>query len=92
MVLYVVGIILTLPSMMFLRRIIHHLVSEFKQKDLMPLHFFLGVHVQHTNTCFFLSREHYAEELFVCAAMSYCKPASTPTETKPKVFYADLID
>jgi hypothetical protein len=85
LLLYVDDIILTASSSEFLRSIIQKLLSEFKMKDLGPLHFFLGVNVRHTPTGFFLSQERYAEDILDRAAMSNCKSATTPIDTKPKV-------
>jgi histone deacetylase 1/2 len=85
LLLYVDDIILTASSMPFLRHITDQLQSEFKLKDLGPLHFFLGVHVRRTRTGFFLSQERYADEILERAAMSNCTPSATPVDTKPKV-------
>jgi hypothetical protein len=43
------------------------------------------VNVRRTPTGFFLSQERYAEDILDRAAMSNCKSATTPIDTKPKV-------
>jgi hypothetical protein len=85
LLLYVDDIIHTASSTEFLRSIAQQLQSEFKMKDLSPLHFFLGFNVRRTSSRFFLSQERYAKKILDRAAMSNCKDASTHVDTKPKV-------
>lgn len=85
LLLYVDDIMLTASSLPFLQMIIISHRTEFNMKDIGPLHFFLGVAIRRTASGFFLSQERYAEEILDRAAMSNCKPAPTPVDTKPKV-------
>jgi hypothetical protein len=53
-------------------------------KDLGLLHFFLGIHVQRTESGFFLHQAKYAEDVLDQANMLNCKPSPTPIDTNPK--------
>jgi hypothetical protein len=64
LLLYVDDIIHTASSTEFLRSITQQLQSEFKMKDLSPLHFFLGFNVRRTSSRFFLSQERYAKKKY----------------------------
>ena len=54
-------------------------------KDLSPLHHFLGMQVQHTNSGLFLSQRQYMLEILNRAGMTYCKPYTTPMDVNSKL-------
>jgi hypothetical protein len=85
LLLYVDDIVLTALSSALLRHIVDHLCQAFAMKDLGALRFFLGIHVTHSLSGFFLNQVHYAEDIIDCARMSSCKPSAPPNDTKPKV-------
>lgn len=47
-------------------------------KDLGLVHYFLGIQVQTTESCLFLSQERNAKKILDKAKMLECKPLSTP--------------
>ncbi|XP_021746044.1 uncharacterized protein LOC110711915 [Chenopodium quinoa] len=53
--------------------------------DLGPLSYFLGIFVSRSKEGMFLCQRKYAQEILARANMSYCKPASTPVDTKSKL-------
>jgi hypothetical protein len=73
-----------MSSSVLLQRIMQHLGHAFALKDLGPLHFFLGIHVQHSLSGFFLHQVKYAEGILDRASMVNCKPAPMPIGTSPK--------
>jgi hypothetical protein len=83
--LYVDDIILTASSDTLRQSIMSKLNSEFAMKDLGPLSYFLGISVTRHSGGMFLSQSKYAEEIIEKAAMSSCKPVSTPVDTKAKL-------
>ncbi|CAJ2641560.1 unnamed protein product [Trifolium pratense] len=83
--LYVDDIILTASSDTLRQSIMSKLNSEFAMKDLGPLSYFLGISVIRHSGGIFLSQHKYAEEIIERAAMSSCKPVSTPVDTKAKL-------
>ncbi|KAI3702665.1 hypothetical protein L6452_28413 [Arctium lappa] len=89
LLLYVDDIILTASSDALLNQILQSLSSEFKMTDLGPLHHFLGITVQKHNRGLFLSQTNYAADILSWAAMSNCKPVSTPAEVGSKLSATD---
>ena len=85
LLLYVDDIVLTASSPGLLRRTIDALQLEFSMKDLGPLHHFLGMHVQHTDSGIFLSQWQYMIEILERAGMTDCKPCTTPVDVNPKL-------
>ncbi|CAJ2652014.1 unnamed protein product, partial [Trifolium pratense] len=83
--LYVDDIILTSSSEGLRQSIISLLASEFAMKDLGPLSYFLGIAVTRHTGGLFLSQRKYAEEIIERAGMTYCKPTTTPVDTKAKL-------
>jgi hypothetical protein len=83
LLLYVDDIVLTASSSALLQCITQHLGHAFELKDLGPLHFFLGIHVQRSSSGFFLHQAKYAEVILDRASMVNCKPAPTPVDTSP---------
>jgi hypothetical protein len=55
-----------------------------------PLHFFLGIHVQRSLSGFFLHQAKYAKDIFDRAGMVNCKPAPTPVSTSSKSSATDV--
>jgi hypothetical protein len=53
-------------------------------KDLGPLHYFLGIHVQRSLSDFFLRQGKYVEDILDRAGMLNCKPPPTLVDTCPK--------
>jgi hypothetical protein len=78
LLLYVDDIVLTGNNPSLLQKFTAHLSREFSMKDLGPLHYFLGIEVQHTPTGLFLSQTKYALDLLKRAKMADCKPIATP--------------
>jgi hypothetical protein len=54
-------------------------------KDLVPLHHFLGVSVQHQVDGLFLTQRQFALDILERAGMVDCKLVSTPVDTQAKV-------
>jgi hypothetical protein len=99
LLLYVEYIVLTTSSTALLQRVTRHLGTAFAMKDLGPLHFFLGIHVQRTSSGFFLHQAKYAKDILDRASMTNCSPSLTPVNTKPKSspasdasFYRSITD
>jgi hypothetical protein len=86
---YIDDIVLTASSPTLLQRIIVRLTREFAVKDLVALHFFLGIRVTHTPARFFLSQQQYAEDVLERAGMDNCSSAPAPADTKGKLPSAD---
>jgi hypothetical protein len=60
LLLYVDDIVLTASSSTLLQRITKHLSTAFAMKDLDPLYYFLGIHMQRSLSDFFLHQGKYA--------------------------------
>ncbi|WVZ70814.1 hypothetical protein U9M48_019451 [Paspalum notatum var. saurae] len=80
--LYVDDIVLTASSLQLLRRTIDALQQEFSMKDLGELHHFL---VERSNGGLLLTQRQYMMDILKRAAMTDCKPCSTPVDTSPKL-------
>nr|XP_020185370.1 uncharacterized mitochondrial protein AtMg00810-like [Aegilops tauschii subsp. strangulata] len=89
LLLYVDDIILTASSPELLRQHTARLSAEFAIKDLVPLHYFLGIEVVRRADGFFLHQQQYAQDLLEQADMLNCKPVPTPIDTKAKVSALD---
>jgi hypothetical protein len=63
-------------------------------KDLVPLHFFLGIEVIPFSGGLFLSQQKYARDILSKASMSNCNPIGTPLAQKVKLDTKDdsLVD
>jgi hypothetical protein len=85
LLLYVDDIILTASSTDLLQVTISKLASEFKIKDMGALQSFLSVAIRRSHVGFFLSQEHYAEEILDRAGMSDCKLVLTPVDLNGKL-------
>jgi hypothetical protein len=89
LLLYVDDIILSASSTTLLRQLITSLQSEFKLKDMGPVHYFLGIDVRRTAAGFTLSQSAYAQELLERAGMANCNPSPTPADAKAKISSSD---
>ena len=84
--LYVDNIILTAFSDSLRQHIMSLLASEFAMKDLVLLHYFLGIAVTRSTDGLFLSQSKYVVDIIEQAGMSSCKPSShTPVDTAQKL-------
>ncbi|GKB72917.1 reverse transcriptase domain-containing protein [Tanacetum coccineum] len=68
-----------------LQQIIGSLNNEFDMTDLGTLNYFLGISVDRTLTCLFLSQKKYALQLLERAHMVTCHPSRTPVDTESKL-------
>lgn len=57
---------------------------EFDMKDLGPLHYFLGISIQRSDSGLFLSQQKYIHEILARAKMENCNPCLTPVDTSSK--------
>jgi hypothetical protein len=83
--LYIDDIVLTASSTTLLQKTISTLKQKFTMKDLGPLHYFLGVFVQHQADVLFLTQRQFALDILECASMVDYKPVSTLVDTQVKV-------
>lgn len=67
---------------MFIMDVVNKLKTEFSIKDLGPLQYFVGVHVNRVSDGFFLSQQKYVANLLANVNLSNLKPESTPMEHK----------
>ena len=82
LLLYVDHMIVTSDEPNWIQWLISQLAREFSFKDLGFLHHFLGIEVHRSTQGLFLSQTCYALELLDHAAMTSCKPISTPMPLK----------
>jgi hypothetical protein len=85
LLLYVDDIILTASSSELLCLTITALQREFAMKDLRPLHHFLSITVEHRPDRLFLHQRTYTLDVIKCAAMTECKPCTTPVDLQAKL-------
>jgi hypothetical protein len=77
LLLYVDDIVLTASSTTLLQHTIFALKRKFAMKDLIPLHHFFGVSVQHQIDGLFLTKRQFALDVLERAGMVDCK-CNTP--------------
>ena len=82
MLLYVDDMIVISDNPNWIQWLISQLAREFSIKDLGFLHNFLGIEVHQSTQGLFLSQTRYALEHLDRAAMTSCKPISTPMPSK----------
>ena len=82
---YVDDIIVTGPCSLTVSKFITNLAIRFSLKDLGDLDYFLGVEVQQCSHGLFLSQRKYIADLLDRAAMSDCKPVSSPLDINVKL-------
>nr|GEW22904.1 ribonuclease H-like domain-containing protein [Tanacetum cinerariifolium] len=85
LLIYVDDIILTASCPALLQQIIGSLNNEFDMTDLGELNYFLGISVDRTPTCLFLSQKKYALQLIERTHMVTCNPSRTPVDTESKL-------
>ncbi|PKU78985.1 Retrovirus-related Pol polyprotein from transposon TNT 1-94 [Dendrobium catenatum] len=81
--IYVDDILITGNNPAQIQHTLTQLQAAFKLKQLGDISLFLGIQVIKTNTGYFLSQSHYAQELLCSAGFVDCKPASTPAPSRP---------
>jgi hypothetical protein len=84
LLVYVDDIIVASSSSVAVFALLRDLKDDFALKDLGPLHYFLGIEVQHLFDSFHLSQAKYTSDLLQWAAMVSCKPAPTPLSSSNK--------
>lgn len=67
--------------------LLEDLRTEFALKDLVDLHYFLGIEVSKINNGILMSQEKYASDVLHRVGMSDCKPVNTPLSTSEKLLY-----
>jgi histone deacetylase 1/2 len=85
MLVYVDDIIVTGSCDKTISTLLKELRSEFALKELVDLHFFLGIEVNQTSDGIFLSQEKYALDLLQRVGMKNCKPLPTPLSSSEKL-------
>jgi hypothetical protein len=85
LLLYVDEIILTASNTTLLHHIISALQREFAMKDLGPIHHFLVITVERCLDGLFLHQRTYMLYILKRAAMSNCKPCTTPVDLQAKL-------
>jgi histone deacetylase 1/2 len=61
------------------------LKKEFALKDLVNLHYFLGIELNRNKEGIVLSQSKYARDILSRVGLSKCKPSSTPLPTTEKL-------
>ena len=78
MLIYVDDIIVTSSSSEAVATLLQDLKKEFALKDLVDLHYFLGIEVTKCKDGILLSQEKYAQDILNGVGMNNCKPSPTP--------------
>lgn len=78
LLLYVDNIIIIGCASQAINEVIHSLTQEFDNKDLGPLHYFLGIQIVHKKDGLFLSQDKYVTDLLTKYEMLMSKPCATP--------------
>jgi hypothetical protein len=78
LLIYVDDIIVTGNFAIAITQLINSLKQSFAMKDLGPLHYFLGIHVQHQSGGLHLFQTKYILDLFDRVHMTGAKPTKTP--------------
>jgi histone deacetylase 1/2 len=89
LLVYVDDIIVISTSVSATDRLLRQLNTPFALKDLGPLHYFLGVEVQHDSGGLLLSQRKYASELLRRAGLLKSSPMSTPMTSTEKLSSLD---
>ncbi|KAF2313249.1 hypothetical protein GH714_009975 [Hevea brasiliensis] len=78
LLIYVDDMLLTGSSMALVQNFLQVLSKEFSMKDLGPLHHFLGIQIQSTDSGLQLNQTRYAYSILERAQMVDCQPMPTP--------------
>ena len=81
--LYVDDIVITGSSSDLISIITKAMHKNFQLKDLVPLHYFVGIEVLRTSYSLLLYQSKYTEELLTRAGMAESKTAPTPMVVRP---------
>ena len=68
------------------------LAAEFEMKDLVMMHYFLGLEVWQSSKGIFLGQEKYAVDIMKRFRMMYCKVISTPMASNLKLLCDDSLE
>jgi hypothetical protein len=85
LLVYVDDIIVASSSSAAVTTLLHDLQGDFALKDLGPLHYFLGIEVQHNSDGLCLSQPKYACDLLSHAGMLSCKAVTTSLSPTTKL-------
>jgi len=85
MLIYVDDIIVTSSSSEAVATLLQDLKKEFALKDLVDLHYFLGIEVTKCKDGILLSQEKYAQDILNRVGMDKCKPSPTPLSASEKL-------
>ncbi|KAK1651002.1 hypothetical protein QYE76_068807 [Lolium multiflorum] len=89
LLVYVDDIVVISSSSKAIDRLLVGLRTEFAVKDLGPLHYFLGLEVDHRAQGLSITQHKYAVDLMRRAGMLKCKAAHTPMASTTKLFSSD---
>ncbi|KAF2318442.1 hypothetical protein GH714_007700 [Hevea brasiliensis] len=103
LLIYVDDMLLTGSSMALVQNFLQVLSKEFSMKDLGPLHHFLGIQIQSTDSGLQLNQTRYAYSILERAQMVDCQPMPTPlvqrhdavtdpTPVADPTFFRGLVD
>jgi hypothetical protein len=85
MLVYVDDIIVVSSDSNAVTALLRDLQKEFALKNLVPLHYFLGIEVNQATKGIVLSQAKYANDLLKKTGMNDCKPVNTPMSTSEKL-------
>ena len=86
---YVYDILVIGNDTIAITSLIAQLNSEFSLKYLKEVHYFLGIHVSHTNNGLHLSQTKYIRDLLQKTKIVHCKPARAPLPNNLKLRAGD---
>lgn len=93
LLVYVDDILLTRSNSTLIAKLILLLSLEFKLRDLISIHYFLGIEVKLTSVGVMLTQHKYALNILPKICMSSCKPIDTQISLSPSklaMIYIDL--
>ena len=85
MLVYVDDIIVASSSSPATTKLLADLQASFALKDMGPLHYFLGVHVESSPGGIVLSQQKYISDILRRANMENCKVSTTPMSSSEKI-------
>ncbi|XP_018631683.1 uncharacterized mitochondrial protein AtMg00810-like [Nicotiana tomentosiformis] len=92
LLVYVDDIVLIENCSSFIDSFVQALGRAFSIRDLGPLHYFLGIQVNHNSDGIWLSQSQYIESILTKVGMIHCKPLSSPMATNAKLHKGDTPD